>query len=82
MKIHVGSLVQVRLLRRDGGTSKCSPDHSDYAGYPKVWCRVAMVGVGGVPDIFALEYEDGHPVGLPFREIDFLKVKSVRKCAA
>lgn len=78
-KPKVGSLVRVRLARTQGGASKVSPDHPSYRTYPEVRCRIAQVAVCGVPGIFALEYLDGKPVGLPFSEEDFLEVVPGRR---
>lgn len=68
-RYRVGDMVAVRLL--PGGHGKVSRDHADWQKTVAYVCRIARIGIGGVPDIFALEFENGHPVGLPFWECDF-----------
>ena len=72
--VQKGSWVQVRVRRSEGGSSNVGQFHEDYLSYPLVRCRVAQVNICGA-GIYGLEYEDGHPIGLPFWREDIVSVE-------
>ena len=74
-EIKIGSWVKVRLRRACGGYSRVTPEHQDYLLYPVVRCRVSEVDICGVKGLYALQYEDGKPIGLPFTRRDFESVE-------
>jgi hypothetical protein len=71
----IGDIVNIKIKRYpdNSGCSTVHEHHPDWNSTPIMQCRIAKIGIAGVSDIFALEFLDGQPVGLPFFEKDFIK---------